>query len=117
MSSFPQKPPANQKQMKRLLEKHNAREAYDKLAARIILANERTRDPLLPSRVQTETRKITITETDLHEIRTGRFGGVQLPSEEEARYWLQQWREGAKPKDETAIRRIVIRRNPNEVRE
>src|SRR5713101_4909818 len=99
MSSFPQKPLGNEKQMKRLLEKHNAREAYDKLAARIILANERTRDPLLPSRVQTETRKITITETDLQEISTGRFGRIQLPSEEEARYWLQQWRKGAKPEE------------------
>ncbi len=116
MSSFPQKPPANQKQMKRLLEKYNAREAYDKLAARIILANERTR-VAPPSRVQEETRKIKITERDLQEIRTGRFGRVQLPSQEEARYLLQQWREGAKPKEETPIRKIVIRRNRNEVRE
>jgi hypothetical protein len=105
MSSFPQKPLGNEKQIKRLLEKHNAREAYDKLAARIILANERTRDPLLPSRVQTETRKITITETDLQEINTGRFGRIQLPSEEEARCWLQQWREGAKPKEKPPPRR------------
>jgi len=50
-------------------------------------------------------------------MRPGRFGRVQLPSEEEARYWLQQWREGAKPKQETSIRKIVIRRNRNEVRE
>jgi hypothetical protein len=116
MSSFPQKPPANQKEMKRLLEKYNAREAYDKLAARIILANERTR-VAPPSRVQTETRKIKITERDLQEIRTGRFGRVQLPGQEEARYWLQQWREGAKPKQETPIRKIVVKRNRNEVRE
>src|SRR6266480_212479 len=105
MSSFPQKPLGDEKQMKRLLEKHNAREVYDKLAARIILA-ERTRDPLPPSRVQTaESQRIKITENELQEIRTGRFGRVQLPSEEGARYWLQQWREGAKPKAETAIRK------------
>jgi len=42
-----------------------------------------------------------ITERALHEIRTGRFGRVQLPSQEEARYWLQQWREGAQPKQKT----------------
>jgi hypothetical protein len=117
MSSFPQKPPANQKQMKRLLEKYNAREAYDKLAARIILANERTR-VAPPSRVQTaESHRIKINENKLQEIRTGRFGRVQLPSEEEARYWLQQWREGATPKEDTPTRKIVIRRNRTEVRE
>jgi len=49
-----------------------------------------------------------ITERALHEIRTGRFGRVQLPSQEEARYWLQQWREGAKPKQKTPIRKIVV---------
>ena len=42
---------------------------------------------------------------------------VQLPGEEEARYWLQQWPEGAKPQQETPVRRIVIRRNRTEVRE
>ena len=62
-------------------------------------------------------RRIRITERDLHEIRSGRFGRVQLPSKKEARYWLKQWREGAKPKQETHIRKIVIRRNRNEVRE
>ena len=103
--------------MKRLLEKHNAREVYDKLAARIILANARTRDPLPPARVQTETRRISITERDLQEINTGRFRRVQLPTEEGARYWLQQWREGATRKDETPIRKVVLRRNRNEVRE
>ena len=36
---------------------------------------------------------------------------------EEARYWLQQWREAAKPKDEAPIRKIVIRKNQNKVRE
>jgi len=92
------------------------REAYEILAAQIILANQRTRDAP-PSRVHTESRKIKITEKDLQEIRTGRFGRIQLPSEEEARYWLQQWREGAKPKQETPIRKIVLRRNRNEVRE
>ena len=117
MSSFPQKPLGNEKQMKRLLEKHNARETYDKLAARIILANERVRYGGRGSRVQTETRRITITERDLQEINTGRFGRIQLPSEEEARCWLQQWREGAKPKAETPIRKIVLKRNRNEVRE
>jgi len=116
MSSLPQKPLADPKKVKKLLEKYNPREAYEILAAQIILANERTRDAP-PSRVQKETRKIKITETALQEIRTGRFGRVQLPSQEEARYWLQQWREGAKPKEETPIRRIVIRRKRNEVRE
>jgi len=116
MSSLPQKP-LDPRKIQKLLEKYNPREAYEILAAQIILANERTQEALPPSRVQKETRKIKITETALHEIRTGRFGRVQLPSEEEARYWLQQWREGAKPKQETPIRKIVIRRNRNEVRE
>src|SRR5438105_11990951 len=117
MSSLPQKPTADLKSVKSLLEKHNPREAYEILAAQIILANERTQEAHPPSRVQKETRKIKITETALHAIKTGRFGRVQLPSQEEARYWLQQWREGAKPKQETPIRKIVIRRNRNEVRE
>ena len=116
MSSFPQKSPADPRKVKKLLEKYNPREAYEILATQIILANQRTRDAP-PSRVQEETRKIKITERGLQEIRTGRFGRVQLPSQEEARYWLQQWREGAKPKEETPIRKIVIRRNRNEVRE
>ena len=118
MSSLPQKPLADPKKVKKLLEKYNPREAYEILAAQIILANERTQDPVPPSRVQTaESHRIKITENKLQEIRTGSFGRVQLPSEEEARYWLQQWREGAKPKEETPIRKIVIRRNRNEVRE
>ena len=116
MSSLPQKPLGDPKKVKKLLEKYNPREAYEILAAQIILANERTQDAP-PSRVQKETRKIKITETALHAIKTGRFGRVQLPSQEEARYWLQQWREGAQPKQETPIRKIVIRRNRNEVRE
>src|SRR5437870_1178435 len=116
MSSLPQKPLGDPKKVKKLLEKYNPREAYEILAAQIILANERTRDAP-PSRVQRESQRIKITENKLQEIRTGRFGRVQLPSEEEARYWLQQWREGAKPKQETPIRKIVIKRNRNEVRE
>ena len=96
MSALPQKPVEAPKKIQKLLKKHNAREAYDILAARIILANERTRDTLPPSRVQTESRKITITERGLEEVRTGRYGRVQLPSQEEARYRLQQWRDRTK---------------------
>ena len=116
MSSLPQKPTADPKSVKSLLEKHNPREAYEILAAQIILANQRTRNAP-PSQVLTENRKIKITEKELEEIRTGRFGSVQLPSEEEARYWLQQWREGAKPKGEIPTRKIVLRRSRTEVRE
>ncbi len=117
MSSLPQKPPVDSRKVKKLLEKYNPREAYEILAAQIILANERTRDTLPPSRVQTESRKITITERGLQEIRTGRYGRVQLPSQEEARYWLQQWRQAAKPKQETPVRKIFVRRKRPEVRE
>ena len=118
MSSLPQKPLGDPKKVKKLLEKYNPREAYEILAAQIILANERTQEAHPPSRVQTaESHRIKITENKLQEIRTGRFGRVQLPSEEEARYWLERWREGAKPKQETPIRKIVIRRNRSEVRE
>jgi hypothetical protein len=116
MSALPQKSAADPRKIKKLLESHTAREAFEILAARIILADKRTQEAA-QSRVQTETQRIKITERGLQEIQTGRFGRVQLPSEEEARYWLQQWREGAKPKQETTIRKIVIRRNPNEVRE
>ena len=91
--------------------------ARKNLATQIIIANERTRDTLPPSRVQTESRKITITERGLQEIRTGRYGRVQLPSQEEARYWLQQWREAAMPKEEVAVRKNLVRRKPPEVRE
>jgi len=116
MSAPPQKSTADHKKIEKLLESHTAREAFEILAAQIILANKGTQDAP-PSRVQEETRKIKITEGDLHEITSGRLGRVQLPNEEEARYWLQQWREGAKPKQETPIRKIVIRRHRNEVRE
>jgi hypothetical protein len=117
LSSLPQKPIGDPKKVKKLLEKYNPREAYEILATQIILANQRTRDAP-PSRVQkAESQRIRITENKLQEIRAGRFGRVRLPSEEEARYWLEQWREGAKPKQETPIRKIVIRRNRNEVRE
>jgi len=91
--------------------------ARKNLATQIIIANERTRDTLPPSRVQTESRKITITERDLEEVRTGRYGRVQLPSQEEARYWLQQWREAAMPKEEAAVHKNLVRRKPPEVRE
>ena len=117
MSSLPLKPPAGPKNLKKLLEKCTAREAYEILAAQIILANERTRDNLLPSRVQTGSRKITITERGLEKVRTGRYGRVQLPSQEEARYWLQQWREAAMPKEEVAKRKNLVRRKTPEVRE
>src|SRR5713101_1060329 len=117
MSSLPQKPSTDPRELKKLLETYSAREVFQITAAQIILANERTRDAP-PSWVQrAESQRIKITENKLQEIRTGRFGRVQLPSEEEARYWLQQWREGARPKEETPIRKIVIRRNRNEVRE
>ena len=117
MSALPQKPVEAPKKIQKLLKKYNAREAYDILAARIILANERTRDTLPPSRVQTESRKITITERGLEKVRTGRYGRVQLPSQEEARYWLQQWREAAMPKEDVAVRKNLVRRKPPEVRE
>jgi len=117
MSSLPLKPPAGPKKLKKLLEKYTPREAYEILAAQIILANERTRDILPPSRVHAGSRKISITESGLQDIRTGRYGRVQLPSQEEARYWLQQWREAAKPKQETPVRKIFVRRKRSEVRE
>jgi len=60
---------------------------------------------------------LTIAERGLQEIRTGRYGRVQLPSQEEARYWLQQWREAAMPKEEVAVRKNLVRRKPPEVRE
>ncbi len=117
MSSLPQKPSTDPRELKKLLETYSAREVFQIAAAKIILANERTWDAP-PSRVQTaESQRIRITERDSQEIRTGRFGRVQLPSEEEARYWLQQWRKGAKTKDEPPIRKIVIQRNRSEVRE
>src|SRR5437867_7112911 len=117
MSSLPQKPHVDSRKVKKLLEKYSPREAYEILAAQIILANERTRDTLPPSRVQTESRKISITERGLQQVRTGRYGRVQLPSQEEARYWLQQWREAAMPKEEVAVRKNLVRRKPPEVRE
>ncbi len=117
MSSLPQKSPAGQRQIIRLLEKHSPRETFDILAARITLANERVRDPLPSSRLQTGSQSTSLTAQDLEAIRTGRYGRIQLPSQEEARYWLQQLREAAKPKEETPVRKIVLRRNRNEVRE
>jgi len=128
MSALPQKPVEAPKKIQKLLKKYNAREAYDILAARIILANERIRDTLPPSRVQTRTQEtrsrvqsksqgLSLTAKDLEALRTGRYGRIQLPSREEARYWLQQWREAAMPKEEIAIRKNLGRRQPPEVRE
>jgi len=85
----------------------------EKWAERQLIATDVGSAELL---AQTPGRRIKIIEKDLQEVRTGRFGRVQLPSEE-ARYWLQQWREGAKPREETPVRKIVIRRSRNEVKE
>jgi hypothetical protein len=117
MSSLPQKPPAGQKQIRGLLEKHSPRETFDILATRIALANERVRDPLRSSRLQTRPQRTSLTAQDLEDIRTGRYGRIQLPTQEEARYWLQQWREGARSKEDTPTPKILIRRNRTEVRE
>ena len=87
------------------------------LASQIIIANEQTRDTLPPSWVQTEFRNTTITERGPGDIRTGRYGRVQLPSQEEARYWLQQWREAGMPKEEVAKHKNLVRRKPPGVRE
>ena len=91
--------------------------AQKNLATQIIIANEQTRDTLPPSWVQTESRNTTITGRGPGDIRTGRYGRVQLPSQEEARYWLQKWREAAMPKEEVAVRKNLVRRKPPEVRE
>jgi len=128
MSALPQKPVEAPKKIQKLLKKYNAREAYDILAARIILANERIRDTLPPSRVQTRTQEtrprvrsksqgLSLTANDLEALRTGRYRRIQLPSQEEARYWLQRWREAAMPKEEVAARKNLVRRKPPEVRE
>ena len=118
MSAPPQKPLEDPKKIMKLLETgYTAQEAWEILAARIVLARDEPREPQPSSRVSTGSQQVKITETDLQQIRTGRFRRMQLPSEEEARYWLQQWREGAKPKEEPPIRKIVIRRDQNEVRE
>src|SRR5437016_12864078 len=111
MSSPPQKPLGDPKKVKKLLEKYNPREAYEILAAQIILANERTQETLPQSRVHKETRKIKITETALHPSKTGRHGRGQLPSQEGTSYGLQQQAKGAQPKQKTPSRKIVIRTN------
>ena len=114
--------------LKKLLEKYDPREAYEILAAQIILANERTRDTLPPSRIQTRTQEtrsrvqsksqgLSLTAKDLEDLRTGRYGRFQLPSQEEARYLLQRWREAAMLPEEVALRKNVARRKPPEVRE
>lgn len=66
---------------------------------------------------ETKKRKLTLSGKDLEELEEAGYLRFQLPSETEARYWLEQWREGAKPKQETRIRKIVIRRNRKEVKE
>ncbi len=125
--SGPHKPPIGEKKIKKLSESHTPRETFEILAAQIILANERTRDTLPPSRIQTRTQEtrsrvqsksqgLSLTAKDLEDLRTGRYGRIQLPSQEEARYWLQRWREPAMPKEEVAIRKNLGRRKPPEVR-
>lgn len=129
MSSLPQKPPVDPRKVKKLLESHTAREAFQILAARIILANERVRDKTLPpsrtrvqseshrTPVQMESRKLILTGKDLDDIKTGRYRRFQLPSEDEANYWLQQWRDGIKRgQDPTTIKNPGRRERP-EVRE
>lgn len=118
MSALPQEPPVDQRRVKRLLERHTAREAFQILAAQIILANEQVRDPLPPSRtrVQTDSQKLNLTANDLKDISSGRYGRFQLPSEDEARYWLQQWRDGAKRRGPMSVKNPGRRDRP-EVRE
>jgi len=77
----------------------------------------RSEKPCLPSQVPTKSQWIVVAERDLQEIRTGRLGRIQLLSEEEALYWLQQRREGAKPKGRDSRRKLAIGKNRNEVRE
>lgn len=139
MSSLPQKPPVDPRKVEKLLERHTAREAFEILAAQIILANERTRGVLPPSRVQTERHRLSITERDsgpdragrvrvqaeerrirltakdLEDLKAGRYMRFQLPSEEEARYWLEQWNKGKRRGQEAAQRRTFT--TGEEVRE
>jgi hypothetical protein len=140
MSALPQKPPVDPETVEKLLESHTAQESFQILAAQIILANQRTRDPLPPSRIQTERRRISITERDsgpdrtrrygrvhaeerkirlsakdLEDLKAGRYLRFQLPSEEEARYWLKLWNEGKRRMQEAAQR--GTRRTAAEVRE
>jgi hypothetical protein len=140
MSALPQRPPVDPETVEKLLESHTAQESFQILAAQIILANQRTRDPLPPSRVQTERRKITITERDsgpkrtgpyrevateerkirltakdLEDLKAGRYLRFQLPSEEEARHMLKLWNEANRRGQEAA--KHGTRRTAAEVRE
>jgi hypothetical protein len=87
------------------------------LATQIRLTKEQIPEPLPPSCMQTVSQRISLIAQDLEDIRTDCYRRIQLHSQEEARYTLQQWREAAKPKQETPVRKIVIRRDRNVVRE
>ena len=95
------KDPKRRRKIKELLENLTAPEEFEILAARILLANEKRRETVSRPRLRSKTRKIASLEKDLDKIRTELDRRVQLPSEEEARYWLKQWREGAPSKQES----------------
>ena len=59
MSALPQKPPTDPRKIKKPLESHTAREAFEILAARIILANQQTRE-VPSSRLSASASVITL---------------------------------------------------------
>lgn len=70
-----------------------------------------------PEVAQAWERRIRLSAKELEDLKAGRYMRFQLPSEEEARYWLQQWREGKRRAQEAAQRGTTIVRSPSEVRE
>jgi hypothetical protein len=94
MSSIRRIPEMDQQKIKELVEQHGAREAFQAVA-RKILEGQRPMHRVVPSPVPAVIPKIKLPKRELHEDRTNRFSWATIPSEEEARCWLKQWREGA----------------------
>src|SRR6266699_863369 len=71
----------------------------------------------IATRPEISVRKSVVTDSAIiPNLLVPNVGRLSV-SERLARYWLQQWREGARSKEDITTRKILIRRNRTEVRE
>ena len=77
-------------EVRELLEKHNLRDVYSILSARILLPNRPVPQPLSRT-IETKPRKIIISERDLQRLRARPSGPTTLPSQEMACRWRERW--------------------------
>ena len=81
-------------EVRELLKKHNLRDVYKILSARILLPSKSIPQPFLWT-IETKPRKIIISEGDLQKLRAQPSGPITLPSQEMARRWRERWQRRA----------------------